>query len=58
MRLGVVPMTGPVDSIDHRCRLLQMKVVDFHRKKMLVYESQRRQQWRQDISAPLSLIHI
>ena len=52
MRLGVVPMTGPVDSIDHRCRLLQMKVVDFHRKKMLVYESQRRQQWRQDISAP------
>lgn len=27
-----------------------MKVVDFHRKKMLVYESQRRQQWRADIA--------
>lgn len=50
MRLGVVPITGPVDSIDHRCRLLQRKVVDFHRKRMLVYESQRRQQWRTDIS--------
>lgn len=43
-------MTGPVESIDHRCRLLRMKVVDFHRKKMLVYESQRRQQWRTDIA--------
>lgn len=52
VRLGVVPMTGRVDSIDHRCRLLQMKVADFHRKKMLVYESQRRQQWRTDISVP------
>lgn len=36
-------------SIDQRCRLLQLKVVDFHRKKMLVYESQRRQQWRANI---------
>lgn len=50
VRLGVTPMTGPVHSIDHRCRLLQLKVVDFHRKKMLVYESQRRQQWRTDIA--------
>lgn len=49
VRLGAVPVTGPVHSIDHRCRLLQMKVVDFHRKQMLVYESQRRQQWRADI---------
>lgn len=49
VRLGVVPATGPVHSIDHRCLLLQMKVVDFHRKQMLVYESQRRQQWRADI---------
>lgn len=43
-------MTGPVNSIDHRYRLLQMKVVDFHREKMQVYESQRRQQWRTDIA--------
>lgn len=50
MRLGATPVTGPVHSIDHRCRLLQMKVVDFHRKQMLVYESQRRQQWRIDIA--------
>ena len=49
MRLGTIPVTGPVQSIDHRCRLLQMKVVDFHRKQMLIYESQRRQQWRADI---------
>lgn len=49
VRLGTVPVTGPVQSIDHRCRLLQMKVVDFHRKQMLIYESQRRQQWRADI---------
>lgn len=49
-RLGVPPMTGPVHSIDHRHRILQAKVVDFHRKKMLVYESQRRQQWRTDIA--------
>ncbi|CAM9792789.1 unnamed protein product, partial [Hapterophycus canaliculatus] len=50
VRLGAMPVTGPVHSIDHRCRLLQMKVVDFHRKQMLVYESQRRQQWRIDIA--------
>lgn len=50
VRLGVVPATGPVHSIDHRCRLLQMKVADFHRKQMLIYESQRRQQWRIDIA--------
>lgn len=49
-RLGVLPMTGLVHSIDQRCRLLQLRVVDFHRKKMLVYESQRRQQWRTDIA--------
>lgn len=49
MRLGATPVTGPVQSIDHRSRLLQMKVVDFHRKQMLIYESQRRQQWRADV---------
>ena len=48
-RLGAIPVTGPVESIDHRCRLLQMKVVDVHRKQMLIYESQRRQEWRAKI---------
>lgn len=50
MRLGVSPITGTVHDIDHRCRLLEYKVVDFHRRKMLVYESQRCQQWRSDIA--------
>lgn len=49
-------MTGPVHSIDHRCRLLQMKIIDFHRKKMLVYESQRRRQWRTDIAPQNAVI--
>lgn len=55
-RLGVPPVTGPVHSIDQRCRLLQLKVVDFHRKKMLVYEAQRRQQWRIDVAPRESAI--
>lgn len=49
-RLGVTPVTGTAQSIDHRYRLLQMKVVGFHRKKLLVYESQRRRHWRSDIA--------
>lgn len=46
----MTPVTGATQSIDHRFRLLQMKVVDFHRKKLLVYESQRRQQWRSGVA--------
>lgn len=49
-RLGLTPVTGTTQSIDHRHRLLQMKVVGFHRKKLLVYESQRRRQWRSDVA--------
>ncbi|CAM9702166.1 unnamed protein product, partial [Discosporangium mesarthrocarpum] len=51
-RLGVSPMTGPVVSVDHRADLMRLKIVEFHRKKMLVYESQRRRHWRSEI-APL-----
>lgn len=49
-RLGVSPITGPVSSIDERHRLLQHKIADFHRKKMLMYESRRRQRWRAGVA--------
>ncbi|CAM9414978.1 unnamed protein product, partial [Choristocarpus tenellus] len=49
-RLGLSPMTGPVVTIDHRVELMQLKIVEFHRRKMLVYESQRRQQWYNGIA--------
>ena len=49
-RLGVTPVTGPMQSIDHRYRALQQKIVDVHRNKMLLYESHRRQRWRSNVA--------